>query len=140
LVTRSQSAELLEGAALGREPPQRLHVEPALVVDAAGDIRDCDHARSAVVQLGSRDPADIAEALDDAALLAEVPAEPLTRAHDHHHDACAGRFLPEERAAERDRLAGHDLGHRVPDLPRVRVHHPGHRLLVRGHVRGRMSS
>ena len=43
--------------------------------------------------------------------------------------------LPEDGAADRDRLPGHDLRHRVAALHRVRVHHPGHRLLVRGHVR-----
>ena len=81
-----------------------------------------------------RDAADVAEALDDAALLGEVPAEPLARALDHHHDAGARRLAAEDGAAERDRLAGHDLRNRVADLHRVRVHHPGHRLLVRRHV------
>ena len=65
----------------------------------------------------------------------EVPAEPRARALDHHHDAGARRLVPEQRAADRDRLAGHDLGHGVALLHRVGVHHPGHRLLVRGHVR-----
>ena len=51
-----------------------------------------------------------------------------------HHDARARRLVPEERAADRHRLAGHDLGHGVAPLHRVRVHHPGHRLLVRRHV------
>ena len=32
-------------------------------------------------------------------------------------------------------LPGHDLGHRVAALHGVGVHHPGHRLLVRRHVR-----
>ena len=48
-----------------------------------------------------------------------------------------GRFVAEDRAADRDRLPGHDLGDRVAGLHRVRVHHPGHRLLVRRHVRRR---
>ena len=64
----------------------------------------------------------------------EVPAEPLARALDHHHDAGAGRLVPEQRAAERHRLAGDDLRHRIALLHRVRVHHPRHRLLVRRHV------
>ena len=53
---------------------------------------------------------------------------------DHHHDAGAGRLRPEDRAADRDRLAGDDLRDGVADLHRVRVHHPGHRLLVGRHV------
>ena len=65
----------------------------------------------------------------------EPPAEPLAGARDHHHDARARRLVAEHGAADRDRLAGHDLGHRVAALHRVGVHHPGHRLLVRRHVR-----
>ena len=86
------------------------------------------------VELGRRDPADVAEALDDAALVGQLPAQPLAGALDHHHHAGAGRLVAEERAAERDRLAGHDLRHGVADLHRVGVHHPGHRLLVGRHV------
>ncbi len=113
---------------------QRRDVEPVLCVDAARDVRDGDHGRAPLVQLGRGDPADVAEALDDAAQAREIPAEPPARALDHHHDAGARRLVPEERAADRDRLAGHDLGHRVALLHRVGVHHPGHRLLVRRHV------
>jgi len=60
--------------------------------------------------------------------------QPVTRAADDHDDACAGRLVPEDRPADRDRLSGHDLGHCVAALHRVRVHHPRHRLLVRRHV------
>ena len=45
--------------------------------------------------------------------------------------------MAKDGATDRDRLAGHDLRDRVAALHRVRVHHPGHRLLVRGHVRSR---
>ena len=115
----------------------RRDVEAVGVVDAAGDVRDGKHRSSLLDQLLRGDPADVAEALDDAALLGELPAETLARAPDHHHDAGAGRLVPEDRAADRDRLAGHDLGDGETALHRVRVHHPRHRLLVRGHVRGR---
>ena len=101
---------------------------------AARDVGDGDHARAPVVQLGRGDPADVAEPLHDAALLREVPVEPLAGALDAHHDAGAGRLVAEERAADRHRLAGDDLRHGVALLHRVRVHHPRHRLLVRRHV------
>ena len=119
-----------------REVAQRVDVEPVGVVDAAGDVGDGDHGRAPVGELVRGDAADVAEALDDAALLGEVPAEPLAGAGRHHHDAGARRLLAEDRAADRDRLAGDDLRHGVADLHRVGVHHPGHRLLVRRHVRG----
>ena len=100
------------------------------------DVRDArPRSRPARASSVAAIAADVAEALDDAAQPGELPAEPLAGALDHHHDAGAGRLVAEDRAADRDRLAGHDLGHRVALLHRVRVHHPRHRLLVRGHVR-----
>jgi hypothetical protein len=76
------------------------------------------------------DTADIAKALNDD-----------TRALDRHmataagftggdEDTAPGRFVPAERAAQRNRLAGDDAGRRRAGIHRVGVHHPGHRLLV----------
>ncbi len=112
-------------------------IEAVHVVDPPGDIRDGHHLGSASGDLARSDAADVPETLDDEALLGERPSEALARALDHHHDAGAGRLAAKHRAADRDRLPRDDLGHRVPHLHRVRVHHPGHRLLVRGHVRSR---
>ena len=70
-------------------------VEPVLVVDAARVVADADDGRAALGQLGRGDAADLAEALDDAALVGEIPAQPLARALDHHHDAGAGRLVAE---------------------------------------------
>ena len=89
------------------------------------------------MQLGRGDPADVAEALHDAPLLVERPAEPGAGALDDHDHARSGRLVTEHGAPDRDRLAGHDLRDRVALLHRVRVHHPRHRLLVRRHVRRR---
>jgi len=111
--------------------------QPALGIDTARDVRDRDHRRAPVVELGRRDPADVPEALHDAAQLGQVPAQPPARALDHHHDARSRRLVAEDGAADRDRLAGHDLRHRIAALHRIGVHHPGHRLLVRRHVRRR---
>ena len=110
---------------------------PFGVVDAPRDVRDGHDRRTAIDELLRGDPADVAEALHDAALLGELPAQALAGACDHHHDPCAGGLVAEDRATDRDRLARDDLGHRVASLHRVRVHHPGHRLLVRRHVRRR---
>ena len=125
-----------ERRALGRPAHELRHVEPVLDVEAARVVADTDDGRAARGQLGRRHAAHLAEALDDAALLREIPAQPLAGPVEHHHDPAPG-LVAEERAAERDRLAGHDLRHGVAHLHRVRVHHPGHRLLVRGHVRSR---
>ena len=132
LVLDERGVAVLDGMVV-----QRLDVEAVGVVDPAGDIGEADHRRAAPGQLAGRYAADLPEALDDAALLGEVPAEPLASTIDDHHDARAGRLRPEDRAADRDRLAGDDLRDRIADLHRVRVHHPGHRLLVGRHVRRR---
>ena len=135
-VTRSPAVAALERAVRSRVRAQRRDVEPAFVVDAAGDVGDRDHARAAVVQL--RAPRSRRRCRSpgrrSAGSASCQPSRSQARSIDHH-DAGARRLVAEERAAERDRLAGDDLRHRVADLHRVRVHHPGHRLLVRGHVR-----
>ena len=132
---RARAGEALERAVLADVLVQRRDVE---AVRRRGRRRTRPRRRSTVApllgELGRGDAADVAEALDDAAQRGELPAEPRARALDHHHDAGAGRLVPEDRAADRDRLAGHDLRHGVALLHRVGVHHPGHRLLVRRHV------
>ena len=52
------------------------------------------------------------------------------RLQRHVHDAARGGRGPAERAAEADRLAGHDAQDGVAGVHRVGVHHPGHGLLV----------
>ncbi len=123
-----------ERPVLGDPRGQPIDVEPVRRVDPARDVRDGEHLRAPRGEVPRSDAADVPEALDDAALLGEVPAEPQARALDDHHDAGAGCLAAEDGAADRDRLAGDDLRNRVTDLHRVRVHHPGHRLLVRRHV------
>ena len=60
-----------ERTVLPRELAQRVDVEPVDVVDAARDVGDGDHGRATVSQLVRSDTADVAESLDDAALLRE---------------------------------------------------------------------
>ena len=103
-------------------------------MEATGDVGDGDHGCAPVVQLRRRDPADVAEPLNDAALLVELEPEPVTSTLCSHHDARARRLAPEDRAADRDRLTGHNLRHSVADEHRVRVHHPRHGLFVCRHV------
>ena len=90
--------------------------------------------RAALVQLGRRNPSDVAEPLDDAALVGEIQAHPLAGLLGAHDDAGAGRLAAEDGAPDRDGLPRHNLGDGVPDLRRVGVHHPRHRLFVRRHV------
>ena len=113
------------------------NVETGLGVNASRDVGNRDDAGAALVQLRRGDAADVAEALDDAGATGELVAEPPRGLLGDHHDPGAGRLATEDGATDRDRLAGDHLGHRVAPLHRVRVHHPGHGLLVRGHVRRR---
>jgi hypothetical protein len=55
---------------------ERRDVEPALGEHAAGDVRHRYDRGALLVQLGRRDAADVAEALNGAAEPGELPAEP----------------------------------------------------------------
>ena len=86
-------------------------------------------------QLAHDDGAHVAEALDDDALPVERSAAALAAAASMQKTTPS----PVARraglgAAEHDRLAGDDLGHRVADLLRVGVHEPRHLALAGGHV------
>ena len=109
-------------------------VESVLVHDTARQVGHGDHAGASRRELARGDAADVAEALHHAPLVRKPPAESSACAVDHHHDADAGRLVPEHGATDRDRLARDDLRDGVALLHRVRVHHPRHGLLVRRHV------
>ena len=55
-----------------------VEVEAGLVVDAAGDVRDRQHGGAEAGQLARGDAAHVAEALHDAALVGELPAQALS--------------------------------------------------------------
>ena len=115
-----------------------LHVEP---VEASRSPPEMSETASTLAPRAARSLAATPPTLPNPCtthpLLPDVPAELLARALGDHHDPGAGCLAPEDGAADRDRLPGHDLGDGVANLHRVCVHHPGHRLLVRRHVRRR---
>src|SRR5207248_5728300 len=99
----------LERPVLGRPRRHRGQVQPLLRVDPAREVGDGDDRSALAGELVGGDTADVAEALDDAALRAERPAEPSAGPLDHHHHARARRLAAEDGPADRDRLAGDDL-------------------------------
>ncbi len=116
---------------------QRGRVQPPGVVDAALPVRHRHHEAAGVVQELRRQAADLAEALHGDRGAAVVHTGLAQRGEGGVHDAAAGRAATPLGAADADRLAGDDAGHRVALVGAERVHHPGHRLLVRADVRGR---
>ena len=132
--SRAPGVAPCERAVLVRVRVERRDVEPARRMQTPRDVGDGDHRRPERLQLRRGDAAHVAEPLDDAALVGDGPPEPVARTSDHHHDPGSRRLVAEHGAPDRDWLPRDDLGHRVAALHRVRVHHPGHRLLVRGHV------
>ena len=78
--------------------------------------------------------ADVAEALDDRGRFGRRDVKRVEGAKGEKGDAAAGRLAPAERAADADRLAGHDLGDGDALVHRIGVHEPGHDLLVGAHV------
>ncbi len=129
--------EAVERPVLAGVLGERRHVEAGRVVHARRDVADRDHACATLVKLGRGNTADVPEALHDEGEVGEVPAEALAGAVDHHHDSSSCCLAAKERPSDRDRLPGHDPRNGVALLGRVGVHHPGHRLLVRGDVRSR---
>ena len=102
-------------------------------METAGDVRHARDDRPAVGQLDRGDGTDFAEALDDAAPAGKIPP---SRAR-----AAITITTPAPVASARKTEPPIEIGLPVtisgtawPDLHRVGVHHPGHRLLVRRHV------
>ena len=93
-----------------------------------------DDPRADRVELGGGDRADVAEALDRDARLADVHADALADGLGHVDDPQAGGLAAPRRAPEHDRLARDDLEDRVAHHLRVRVHEPRHLALARAHV------
>ena len=128
---------LLERAVLLREVAHRVDVEPVGVVEPPETSETAITVAPRSASSCAAMPPTLPKPWTTQRCSARFqPSRSQARAVDHH-DAGAGRLVAEDRAADRDRLAGHDLRHRVADLHRVGVHHPGHRLLVRRHVGGR---
>jgi hypothetical protein len=111
-------------------------VEPVHVADATRRVGHRDDRRALLGHELGGDRPGIAEPLDRDARGAEVHAQVLGSL-DHRVDAATRRRLVAPlRPAQRDRLAGDDARDGVPDMHRVRVHHPGHHLGVGVHVGG----
>ena len=77
-----------------------------------------------------RPTTNLAEALHGRGRSVVSDAQVRERLQGDVHDAARGGRRPAERAAEADRLAGHDAQDGVAGVHRVGVHHPGHGLLV----------
>ena len=82
------------------------------------------------------DRAGVAEALDRDPALVQVHPVVAGRLDDAVDRPARRGLVPALRAAEADRLAGHDARDRVARVHRVGVHQPGHDLGVRVDVRG----
>ena len=123
----SAAAYVLEqvvGIDAGRRRDRTVHIGHA-------DEDDADGHREA-----GRPRPDVAEALDDDARIRRAHAEVQDRLAQRRDDAAARGRLAPGRAPEGDRLAGDDRRVVAGELA-VLVHHPGHDLGVRVHVRGR---
>ena len=111
---------------------------PLRVVDAARDVGDRDHGRAAARRAPSAAmPPTLPKPCTTQRCSASVqPSRSHARAITITTPAPVASWRKTEPPIEIG-LPGHDLRHGVAALHRVRVHHPGHRLLVRRHVRRR---
>src|SRR5262245_23177638 len=115
---------------------ERRDVDPLRVSDRPEPVADGDDLHPALEQLLADDRADVAEPLDHGRRFFRLDLQLGHGLQDAVDDPAAGRLASADAPAQLDRLAGDNLRTRVPDLHRVRVHDPGHGLLVGPHVRG----
>src|SRR4051794_14662642 len=111
-------------------PTQGIDVDSVGIVNRPGAIAHGDDAHAALVQLLTDHRADVAETLHHSGTLAWVRVQLAQGLQHAVHHAASRRLAPADAAAQLDRLAGDDLGTGVADVHAVRVHDPGHRLLV----------
>ena len=131
------AGEVAERAVLPLPGERRGDVDALLVVEGDGRVGDADHLRAVLVQEHREVAADVPEALDDAREAVEAAIELLQRLAHREERSAGRRLLAAERAADVERLAGHDAEHRMALVHRVRVEDPRHGLGVRVHVRRR---
>ena len=104
-------------------------------MDAAGRVGDGEDLGALLLHQLRGDRPGIAEALHHHGGSLEVDAQVPGGLDDTVDSATRGRFVAAFRPAERNGLAGDDARNRVPDMHRVRVHDPGHRLGIGVDVR-----
>ena len=109
-------------------------VEAARVQHPALGVHHGGHQRPFTPQEPSGHRADVAEALDDHPRAAKLESRLADRLGEDVDEPAAGGVAPARRAADQNRLPGHDAGHRAALGHGVRVHDPRHGLLVRAHV------
>ena len=134
---RLRAREAHDGAVLRLPGAHGAHVEPVAAGDAADRVADGDDAGADLLEQRRRRRAGVAEALDGDGRAVDVEPDVARCLDDRHDRAAAGGLDAALGPAQADRLAGDDAGHGVPDVHRVGVHHPGHHLGVRVHVRRR---
>ena len=132
-----RAREALDRAVLLLPGDDPVDVETARGVDAAGRVADRDDRGALVPDEPGGDRAGVAEALDRDPGRLQVEAAVGGRLDDAVHGAAGGRLVAALGAAQGDRLAGDHARDGVPDVHRVGVHDPGHRLGVGVHVRRR---
>ena len=115
---------------------QAAHIQALAVVVATAGVGDRDHARARFRQEARGHATHVAEALHDHPQVLQAVAAALGQLFCAEEDAAAGGLGAPLAAADRDRLAGDDGGHRVAVAHGIGVHHPGHHAGVGAHVRG----
>ena len=142
----SSRAALLMGCAPGKPatvPCSAFQARTALTSRPAGRWMPPAESETATTRdaglgdEGGDGRAGVAEALDGDRRAIEVKAQVAGRLDDGDHGAAPGGLHATLGAAQADGLAGDDRRHGVPDVHRVRVHDPGHRLSVGVDIRAR---
>src|SRR6266852_582793 len=131
----SPTGEILKRLLLRVHPVDDLrHVKTFFIVKCAADVREADNLVARFFHEFPGHGTDVAEALNHDAAAWFLDSQLGERLVAANHHPAAGGFFPAARAAEFDRLAGHNGCGGLTDVHRVRVHDPSHGLFVSADV------
>src|SRR5215472_9692537 len=135
---RSPALETLQRLFLCVNPVNYFgYVESLLVVQPAANIRETDDFVAGFLHQVRGHRADISETLHHHAAARSFHADLGERLVTAHHDSATGGFASPSGAPQLNRLSRHHRRRGLTDVHRIGVHHPGHGLFARAHVRGR---
>jgi len=111
------------------------HVEPVGIVQAAADVARGDDVRAPPCEQSGRPGSDVSEALDRHGRVVDRLVQMFEQLLGDDRNAPPRGLHSAGRPADLDGFPGDDLRDGIALVDRVRVHHPGHYLWIRIHVR-----
>src|SRR6185437_10800819 len=130
--------EFWQGLSLRVNPVVELwRVDSFFVVETTMHVGGANDLVSGLLHQKGSLRADIPKTLDDHPAALTLHAEFGDCLVAAHYQAATSGFSAPLRSTQIERLARNDSSGRLPDVHRIRIHHPSHNLFVGADVRGR---